>query len=88
MTQTNNPHTKQRHAQSPTVKPPHRIGNMLYAPLLIVLPEIMLVCVATVVRDDELREGGGGEDVGHDEGEVHGCPEGGGAPVPADGVDV
>ena len=48
----------------------------------------MLVGVGAVVREDELRERGGGEDVGHDEWEVHGCPDASGNPMTADGVDV
>ena len=50
--------------------------------------EIVFVGVGAVVRQHKLRERGGGEDVGHDEREVCGGPEGGGDPVPADGVHV
>ena len=86
--QADDPHAEQCDSQPAAVEPPHSLRDLLDGALFVVLSEIMLVGIGAIVRKDELRKGGGGEDVGHDEGQVHGCPGGGGEPVPADSVDV
>lgn len=86
--QTDDTHTEQGNSEAAAVEPPHSLGDLFDGALFIVFAEIVFVGIGAVVCQDELRKSGGGKDVGHDEGEVHGCPGGGGDPVAADGVDV
>ena len=82
-------HAEQCETEAAAVEPAHGGGDGCDGALFVVGAEVVFVGGGdVVVGEDELGEGRGGEDVGHDEGKVHGCPAGGGDPVAPDGVHV